>query len=276
MLKELWKKLLNQDKLDMETSNEAFNRLVLPPVSGLSLFILMFVVPFIVHVQVSKHRTLSTAEEKIENRNAKVDSLHEDLLKLSAKHDSLRHYARQYHPDVIWTARAVYSETDSLHEMKYVAWVIRNRVDMGFNGKHTYRDVVLDRYQFSAFNPGRRGRVYYATKSWYDQFNDGYGSKRWKKALDVSSNVVFADSSERPFSIRTLYFYSEVSMPSHRKHPRWAYSMKQTKVIGVAEKRFRFFVDPDYKANEPAPTVFSARNRTYRNTRKITTINQTL
>jgi hypothetical protein len=255
----------------MKSRNGIFRELITPPVCGIFLFVLIFALPFLAYVQVSNNRALSNANDRIENRNLKIDSLSKDLSTLSAKHDSLRHYARQYHPDVIWTARAIYSETDSLHEMKYVGWVIRNRVDMGFNGKHTYRDVVLDRYQFSAFNPGRRGRVYYATKSWYDQFgSSSTSSKRWKEALDVASKVVFADSSQRPFPIRTLYFYSEVSMPRHKKHPRWAYSMKQTKVIDVAEKRFRFFVDPDYRVNEPAPTVFSARNRTYRNTKKIT------
>ena len=37
------------------------------------------------------------------------------------------------------------------------------RVELGYRGKATYQDVVLDPYQFSAFNPESRVRRYYAS-----------------------------------------------------------------------------------------------------------------
>ncbi len=56
----------------------------------------------------------------------------------------------------LWLARAIYSETKLPHEQELVAWVVRNRVETAYRGRRTYRAVVLDPYQFSAFQPRRR------------------------------------------------------------------------------------------------------------------------
>ncbi|WP_243663594.1 cell wall hydrolase [Rhodothermus marinus] len=63
--------------------------------------------------------------------------------------------------ETLWLARVIYSETKRPEEMELVAWVVRNRVETRFRGKATYRDVVLDPFQFSAFIPYNPRRQYY-------------------------------------------------------------------------------------------------------------------
>src|SRR5690554_7236907 len=62
--------------------------------------------------------------------------------------------------EMLWLARCIYSESDRPHEQELVAWVVRNRVETGYRGR-TYREVVLEDRQFSAFNDPtpRRARI---------------------------------------------------------------------------------------------------------------------
>jgi len=178
------------------------------------------------------------AEWKYESREQEIDSIRTVLKARTSDR-------------VLWLARAIYSETTKPKEMRYVGWVVRNRVDVNYNGKSTYRDIVLDDKQFSAFNRSNPKRDYYLTLDADHLKAPFHKSRNWFQALDTSRQIVNADSSERPFSASTLYFYSEVSMPGYKPHPVWASRFSKVPVPDVEEKRFRFFADHSYNGSPP-------------------------
>lgn len=137
----------------------------------------------------------------------------------------------------LWLARCIYSETKRPHEQELVAWVVRNRVTTAYRGRTTYRDVVLDPYQFSAFNPNGPKRSYYANLTPADSIPG------WQRALRIAYQVRHANPSQRPFSIRTRHFFSEQSMPGHR-FPQWARAKDHVTLnwsYRVDQRRFRFY-----------------------------------
>lgn len=138
--------------------------------------------------------------------------------------------------DVLWMARCAYSETKTPHEQELVAWVIRNRVETRYRGERTYRDVVLDPYQFSAFNPNGPKRSLYAN------LTPESDSPGWLRALEIAHNVYHAPASERPFPKRTRHFYSERSMVGGRA-PNWSTGKRPVQPTGfqVDPRRFRFY-----------------------------------
>ncbi|MDX1548438.1 MAG: cell wall hydrolase [Rhodothermales bacterium] len=141
--------------------------------------------------------------------------------------------------ETLWLARCIFSETKRPEEQELVAWVIRNRVDTGYRGQHTYRDVVLDPYQFSAFNPGTRTRLRYLALGPDAQVPG------WRRALAIAYAVRHADAARRPFSGTTRHFYSERSMVG-ASHPAWAaglHPVKPRRPVELDAKRFRFFED---------------------------------
>lgn len=140
--------------------------------------------------------------------------------------------------ETLWLARCIYSETKRPEEQELVAWVVRNRVETGYRGKRSYRDVVLDPYQFSAFNPNSR------KASHYKSLGVNSSATGWQHALNIAYHVRFADSALRPFPDETRHFYSERSMPSHDRHPDWAEGLEPVKPmrpVKLEVKRFRFF-----------------------------------
>lgn len=139
--------------------------------------------------------------------------------------------------ETLWLARCIYSETKRPEEMELVAWVVRNRVETRYRGQSRYRDVVLDPYQFSAFNPQSRKRRHYAS------LTPDHPASTWQKALTIAYGVRGAPDSLRPFPARTRHFYSERSMVGQR-HPDWAHGMKPVtpdRSFRLDERRFRFF-----------------------------------
>jgi hypothetical protein len=138
--------------------------------------------------------------------------------------------------DVLWLARGIYSETKKAHEQELVAWVIRNRVETEYRGEDTYEGVVLDPYQFSAFNPGSPKRRLHTSLS---PLSD---SPSFRQALEVAHKVYHARPSERPFSRKTRHFYSERSMVG-RRAPNWSEGQRPVRPAGftVDPRRFRFY-----------------------------------
>jgi hypothetical protein len=137
--------------------------------------------------------------------------------------------------DVLWLARCIYSETKRPDEQELVAWVVRNRVETGYRGRSTYRDAVLDPWQFSAFNRNSPKRTYYSSL--------GFDSapKGWKTALFIAYDVMHAPAYERPFPTKTRHFYSERSMKGHLK-PAWAGGKRPVSLDrDIDPKRFRFY-----------------------------------
>ncbi len=140
--------------------------------------------------------------------------------------------------ETLWLARVIYSETKRPEEMELVAWVVRNRVETRYRGRTTYRDVVLDPFQFSAFIPYNPRRYYYMRLTPYSR------APGWQQALSIAYYVRFADTTHRPFSIRTRHFYSEQSMTG-RLLPVWAEGVHPVQPMRyrVDERRFRFYED---------------------------------
>jgi len=140
--------------------------------------------------------------------------------------------------DVLWLARCIYSETKRAQEQELVAWVVRNRVETRYRGQGTYRGVVLDPYQFSAFNPGSRKRRLFMSLT---PTSDAQG---WETALRVAHDVYHARNTARPFPEETRHFYSEQSMTG-RMRPVWADGEVPVRPAGftIDPRRFRFYTD---------------------------------
>ena len=138
--------------------------------------------------------------------------------------------------DVLWLARGIYSETKQPHEQELVAWVLRNRVETGYRGERTYEGVVLDPYQFSAFNPGSSKRRLYTSLATDSE------SAGWQRALEIAHTVYHSSPTHRPFPQKTRHFYSERSMVGGRT-PNWAEGERPVKPVGyrVDPRRFRFY-----------------------------------
>jgi len=136
--------------------------------------------------------------------------------------------------DLLWLARCIYSETKRADEQELVAWVVRNRVETGYRGKRTYREVVLEPFQFSAFNPDNPKRGQYGS---LDEHSTARG---WQRALRVAHAVLTADYCDRPFSEKTRHFYSPRSMVDGQA-PLWADQGEPLEIADVDPERFRFF-----------------------------------
>ena len=141
--------------------------------------------------------------------------------------------------EVIWLARCVYSESNLKHEQEVIAWVVRNRVDTGYRGS-TYREVVLEPLQFSAFNspsPRRTHILSLTAKS---------TSGAWLQALEVSLDVYEGDPINRPISSETRHFYSPISMVGG-KEPPWARQATALEMEGmnIDPNRFLFYEEID-------------------------------
>ncbi|MEM7787299.1 MAG: cell wall hydrolase [Bacteroidota bacterium] len=138
--------------------------------------------------------------------------------------------------DVLWLARCIYSETKRPHEQELVAWVVRNRVETEYRGQDTYEGVVLDPYQFSAFNPDSPKRRLYTS------LTPESDSRSFQRALEVAHAVYHARPSSRPFSRQTRHFYSERSMVG-RRAPVWSAGHRPVEIdtADVDPRRFRFY-----------------------------------
>jgi hypothetical protein len=139
--------------------------------------------------------------------------------------------------ETVWLARAVFSETKRPEEQILVAWVIRNRVETTFRGKNTYRDVVLDPYQFSAFMTNSADREYYLS---LDATSKDPG---WQRTLYIAYNIRHLNGDYRPFSERTRHFYSERSMKDNDR-PTWVEGripLDIAPILDIDQTRFRFY-----------------------------------
>lgn len=137
--------------------------------------------------------------------------------------------------EILWLARCIYSESDRPDEQRLVAWVVRNRVETGYRGD-TYREVVLEDRQFSAFNEPtpRRARIVDLTAE--DKLPG------WQTALQIAREVYHAGPSSRPFPVTTRHFFSPISM-KNRAVPHWAVDKTPLSlaVHDIDPHRFRFF-----------------------------------
>lgn len=145
--------------------------------------------------------------------------------------------ASEIDEETLWLARCIYSETNRPEEQELIAWVVRNRVEQNYRGKSSYRRVVLDPFQFSAFNADS------PKSGMYRSLSVNHNMKGWTRALAIAYYVRHASPQYRPFSEGTLHFYSEQSMVG-RIQPKWARGMTPVETperYQLDERRFRFY-----------------------------------
>ncbi|WP_457653458.1 cell wall hydrolase [Rhodocaloribacter sp.] len=151
--------------------------------------------------------------------------------------------------EVLWLARCIYSESDRPEEQRLVAWVVRNRKETAYRGD-TYREVVLEDRQFSAFNEPSARRAYILG---LNQNSDAPG---WRKALGIALDVFQANPKDRPFPVTVRHFYSPVSMKG-RTAPPWARFAAPLDPAppGIDPNRFLFFDGVDEALDPEGETV---------------------
>lgn len=138
--------------------------------------------------------------------------------------------------EVLWFARAIYSETKTASEQTLVAWVIRNRVESD-KYPDTYKNVVLQSGQFSGFSIS--DKQYHINTSM--TFKDS--SPSWDSAVAIAQAVYTAPEALRPLSKTVMHFYSPISVSNT---PSWAagreadHVVRDTKTNGI---RFAFYAD---------------------------------
>lgn len=137
--------------------------------------------------------------------------------------------------EILWLARAVYSETKVRGEQELVAWVIRNRVESA-KYPDTYEGVVRARGQFSGLHPTDRQYDVNVSREYTDT---GHG---WDSALEIAEDVYFAQSTERPIDAGVTHFYSPISVVHT---PDWAQG-EPAHVVKDTERgytRFAFYAN---------------------------------
>lgn len=138
--------------------------------------------------------------------------------------------------DILWLARILYSESKVREEQIVIAWVVRNRVDSGFRGADSIKDVAMSPSQFSGLWPSDAQYRLNITRSYETK-----GDKAWDQALGIAAAVYFADDSIRPISEKVLHFYSPMSV---LRDPSWAVGKKPAMVLRDSDTgnvRFAFY-----------------------------------
>lgn len=166
---------------------------------------------------------------------------------IQQQQDSLTHYSKvvdsfdvevlRYDPETVWLARGIYSETNDSTEMVLVGKVIRNRYEMQYNGKTTYKEIILDPWQFSGFNLNNTRRNHNLSRS------VTYNGRTWQTALNVAHMIRTIPID----SFNATHFYSSISMVPRGSAPRWAEQFDPVPVQGVDPERFRFFTNQTSK-----------------------------
>lgn len=218
-------------------------------VSTTFLALFFFFGIFLHYAEVQKREKIAEVRKQEHKAQKRLNEIYAEKQRQRRRADSLEVLLEAYqNPKVLWTARAAYSETRRPHEMWYVSWVIRNRVEANFRGKESYKSVILDDKQFSAFNKG------YPLRDFYMSLEPKHVSEneRWFQAIKTASEVVNGPESHRPFFSDTYHFYSEVSMPNGNR-PDWVpYVIRvQTPMMKklLVSKRFKFYRKTKFATN---------------------------
>lgn len=143
--------------------------------------------------------------------------------------------------EVLWATRTIISETKNASEMIFIGNVIRNRVDLNYRGRKTVRQVILDPYQFSAFNPNRNSRWKYINMT-EKHVSDSLWAKAWKAARFTMT----APREVLPLSNPCINHFA------HHKRvvdkPDWIFQMEQISLGDIESPRLSI-----YKQNDESP-----------------------
>lgn len=148
-------------------------------------------------------------EQVAEERRVEIRKQHRTIQRL---HSRLELLAKDM-------ASVITAETKRPHEMRPIAWVMRNRVE---SGRHpdTMRGVLTER---AAFTPVLKGEV----------------PPPMPEATVAALSVLLAPDSADPTAGATHY-YSPRSM-GKRGDPVWASKLRPAPVDDISHRRFRFY-----------------------------------
>lgn len=138
--------------------------------------------------------------------------------------------------EILWFARAIYSETKDAEEQTLVAWVIRNRVESAFF-PDTYTQVVLQRGQFSGMHATDKQFSTNISMEYKDR------SPSWDSAVAIARSVYHAAPVLRPLPATVMHFYSPISVS---RTPSWAASTEpahEVRDLATNTVRFAFYAD---------------------------------
>ena len=134
--------------------------------------------------------------------------------------------------DVLWLARILYSESKVREEQIIVAWVVRNRVESGYRGAESYKDVALSPAQFSGLWPGDSQYKLNISRNYKTK-----GDKAWDQAMAIAQAVYLAPETLRPIAETVRHFYSPIAVT---RDPHWVSGMKPSLVLRNDEGAVRF------------------------------------
>jgi spore germination cell wall hydrolase CwlJ-like protein len=138
--------------------------------------------------------------------------------------------------EILWFARAIYSETKKPEEQTLVAWVIRNRVESEYF-PDTYKEVVLQQGQFSGMHATDKQFETNISMDYEDS------SPSWDSAVSIARAVYYADPIMRPLPGTVTHFFSPVSVV---RTPVWASNTKPAHEVrdpATNTVRFAFYAD---------------------------------
>ena len=145
--------------------------------------------------------------------------------------------------DAQWLGLVARSESNYPHVWQPIMWVVRNRVE-GIEYPASYGKVVTDDFQFSYFNKFRHiddpCEVYYEATKGYAGDSKGWGGDDLGKAISCAWHVLGQPRYMCPFSHRTYWFWSRVSMNPPGTDPKWAVDMRKFSLSGIDPERFMF------------------------------------
>lgn len=145
-------------------------------------------------------------------------------------------------PDPSWLALCLLTETNKGHEAPFVAQVVLNRL-RSRSYPNTLEDVILQPWQFSAFNKWTTGEE---PSSPEDAFHEVYdrsaklAQRHWQLFLECSEAMLSLPEECPILPPKTLNYWSPVSMVPKGSLPRrWNWSILRCfEVPGIDVRRF--------------------------------------
>ncbi len=114
--------------------------------------------------------------------------------------------------EMLWFARAIYSESKNREEQYLIAWVIRNRVESRHKGAESYQETVLARSQFSGLS-SRDPQFRINVSLGFEDSGPG-----WDSAKSIAESVLTSGDTYRPIPAGVKHFYSPLAVTV----PTWA------------------------------------------------------
>lgn len=139
-----------------------------------------------------------------------------------------------------WMALTLVSESKHPHEWPYLATVIKNRVEYPRIYPNTLRGVVLQPYQFSAYNEWVGHSPSFILRKAREKFGPCV-ARHHCEALDVAHEVLGRRNWEDPFGRMVFNYWSPRSMVPPGRLPGWNWDILRCFVVsGVDPWRFVF------------------------------------